>query len=118
MPLPLMMDAFEDGGSCRPGSAASVTTSSRGIQIQERARGGREPRYHHYVFELFALDRELDLPPTAGRAEPLAANEWQRHREGRLRRPFSPRALGAGTLRRATAVSSVTRVGARQHALG
>jgi phosphatidylethanolamine-binding protein (PEBP) family uncharacterized protein len=73
MPLPLMMDAFEDGGSCRPGSAASVTTSSRGIQIQERARGGREPRYHHYVFELFALDRELDLPPTAGRAEPLAA---------------------------------------------
>jgi phosphatidylethanolamine-binding protein (PEBP) family uncharacterized protein len=72
MPLPLM-DAFEDGGSCRPGSAASVTTSSRGIQIQERARGGREPRYHHYVFELFALDRELDLPPTAGRAEPLAA---------------------------------------------
>jgi hypothetical protein len=46
---------------------------SRGIQIQERARGGREPRYHHYVFELFALDRELDLPPTAGRAEPLAA---------------------------------------------
>ena len=66
-------DALEDGGSCRPGSAASVTTSSRGIQIQERARGGREPRYHHYAFELFALDRELDLPPTAGRAELLAA---------------------------------------------
>lgn len=31
------------------------------------------PRYHHYVFELFALDRELDLPATAGRAELLRA---------------------------------------------
>jgi phosphatidylethanolamine-binding protein (PEBP) family uncharacterized protein len=32
-------------------------------------------RYHHYVFELFALDRELDLPRTAGRAELLRAME-------------------------------------------
>jgi hypothetical protein len=31
------------------------------------------PRYHHYVFELYALDATLDLPPTAGRAELLEA---------------------------------------------
>jgi Raf kinase inhibitor-like YbhB/YbcL family protein len=31
------------------------------------------PRYHHYVFEFYALDAKLDLPPTATRAELLAA---------------------------------------------
>jgi Raf kinase inhibitor-like YbhB/YbcL family protein len=31
------------------------------------------PRYHHYVFELYALDAKLKLEPTAGRAELLAA---------------------------------------------
>ena len=33
------------------------------------------PRYHHYVFELYALNANLDLPETAGRAELLAAME-------------------------------------------
>jgi Raf kinase inhibitor-like YbhB/YbcL family protein len=33
------------------------------------------PRYHHYVFELYALNAMLDLPETAGRAELLAAME-------------------------------------------
>jgi Raf kinase inhibitor-like YbhB/YbcL family protein len=33
------------------------------------------PRYHHYVFELYALNANLDLPATAGRAELLAAME-------------------------------------------
>ncbi len=33
------------------------------------------PRYHHYVFELYALNANLDLPNTAGRAELLAAME-------------------------------------------
>jgi Raf kinase inhibitor-like YbhB/YbcL family protein len=33
------------------------------------------PRYHHYVFELYALNANLDLPPTAGRAELLKAME-------------------------------------------
>ncbi len=33
------------------------------------------PRYHHYVFELYALSANLDLPNTAGRAELLAAME-------------------------------------------
>lgn len=32
-------------------------------------------RYHHYVFELYALNSTLDLPPTAGRPELLAAME-------------------------------------------
>lgn len=31
------------------------------------------PRYHHYVFELYALNDTLDLPETAGRAELLEA---------------------------------------------
>ena len=30
-------------------------------------------RYHHYVFELYALNANLDLPPTAGRPELVAA---------------------------------------------
>jgi hypothetical protein len=30
-------------------------------------------RYHHYVFELYALSTTLDLPPTASRQELLAA---------------------------------------------
>jgi Raf kinase inhibitor-like YbhB/YbcL family protein len=30
-------------------------------------------RFHHYVFELYALDSLLDLPAAAGRAELLAA---------------------------------------------
>jgi phosphatidylethanolamine-binding protein (PEBP) family uncharacterized protein len=30
-------------------------------------------RYHHYVFEFYALDAKLDLPPTATRAELVAA---------------------------------------------
>ena len=31
------------------------------------------PRYHHYVFEFYALNAKLDLPATASRAEVLAA---------------------------------------------
>jgi hypothetical protein len=31
------------------------------------------PRYHHYVFEFYALNARLDLPPTASRDELLAA---------------------------------------------
>lgn len=31
------------------------------------------PRYHHYVFEFYALDAQLDLPASATRAELLAA---------------------------------------------
>jgi Raf kinase inhibitor-like YbhB/YbcL family protein len=31
------------------------------------------PRYHHYIFELYALNAKLDLPETASRDELLAA---------------------------------------------
>jgi Raf kinase inhibitor-like YbhB/YbcL family protein len=31
------------------------------------------PRYHHYVFELYALNATLDLPPTASRDDLLKA---------------------------------------------
>ncbi len=31
------------------------------------------PRYHHYVFEFYALSAKLDLPPTASRPELLEA---------------------------------------------
>jgi Raf kinase inhibitor-like YbhB/YbcL family protein len=31
------------------------------------------PRYHHYVFEFYALNAKLDLPPTASRPELLEA---------------------------------------------
>ena len=34
-----------------------------------------EPRYNHYVFELYALDEHLDLPASASRPELLAAME-------------------------------------------
>jgi Raf kinase inhibitor-like YbhB/YbcL family protein len=49
------------------------------------------PRYHHYVFELFALDRRLDLPPTAGRRELLQSMDGNILAKaayvGRFRRP-------------------------------
>jgi hypothetical protein len=35
------------------------------------------PRYHHYVFEFYALSKKLDLPPTASRDELLAAMNVQ-----------------------------------------
>jgi Raf kinase inhibitor-like YbhB/YbcL family protein len=31
------------------------------------------PRYHHYIFELYALNSKLDLPETANRADLMAA---------------------------------------------
>ncbi len=37
--------------------------------------GARGPDYHHYVFELFALDTRLPLGPDASRADVLAAME-------------------------------------------
>jgi Raf kinase inhibitor-like YbhB/YbcL family protein len=33
------------------------------------------PRYHHYIFELYALSAMLDLPPTASRDQLLKAME-------------------------------------------
>lgn len=53
------------------------------------------PRYHHYVFELYALNAKLDLPPTASRAELLAAMKGKTLAKaayvGRYRSPPSTR---------------------------
>jgi Raf kinase inhibitor-like YbhB/YbcL family protein len=48
------------------------------MQTQRGYRGPGAPpgpRYHHYVFELFALNDELELPATASREEIFAALE-------------------------------------------
>lgn len=62
-------------GGIPEGSLPEGSVQGRGI-----GRGGyfgpgapAGPRYHHYVFELYALDSNLDLPTTAGRDELLAA---------------------------------------------
>ncbi len=56
--------------------------------------------YHHYIFELYALNSKLDLPPTASRAELLAAMNGKivakaayvgRYRSARSTRPARTR---------------------------
>jgi Raf kinase inhibitor-like YbhB/YbcL family protein len=56
-----------------PGAIVGRNVENRNAYLGPGAPPG--PRYHHYVFELFALDSELDLPPSAGRAELLRAME-------------------------------------------
>ena len=57
-----------------PGGAVSAGASpGRTGLLGPGAPAG--PRYHHYVFELYALNANLDLPPTAGREELLKAME-------------------------------------------
>jgi len=51
----------------------AVQTKSRGGENGYRALGGGAGPYHHYVFELFALDTKLALGPDATRAEFLKA---------------------------------------------
>lgn len=64
-----------------PASAGGISEGSIPDGAVETQRGYRGPgappgpRYHHYVFELFALSGTLNLPPTATRDEILAAME-------------------------------------------
>ena len=60
-------------GGLPPGAVLGRNVENRNAYLGPGAPAG--PRYHHYVFELFALDRELDLPETAGRTELLDAME-------------------------------------------
>ena len=46
--------------------------------------------YHHYTFELFALDTKLDLGPDATRADVLKAIDGHILGKGVPRRPFPP----------------------------
>jgi Raf kinase inhibitor-like YbhB/YbcL family protein len=76
-------------GGLPPGAVLGRNVENRNAYLGPGAPPG--PRYHHYVFELFALDRELDLPPTAGRSELLEAMEGgviaKAAYVGRFRRP-------------------------------
>ena len=58
-------------GSLPPGSVTGNNLRGQANYMGPGAPAG--PRYHHYVFELYALDANLDIPQTATRAELLAA---------------------------------------------
>ena len=60
-------------GSLPAGSVTGKNIAGQNSYFGPGAPPG--PRYHHYVFELYALSANLDLPNTAGRAELLAAME-------------------------------------------
>ena len=57
------------------GDLPDGTRQGRGITGQNAyfGPGPPAPRTHHYVFEIYALNAKLGLPPTATRAEVLAA---------------------------------------------
>jgi len=58
-------------GKLPEGAVAATSTIGKGAYFGPGAPAGE--RYHHYVFELYALNAKLDLPATATRAELLAA---------------------------------------------
>ena len=58
-------------GSLPAGSVQGTNAMRQNSYFGPGAPAG--PRYHHYVFELYALSANLDLPATAGRDELLAA---------------------------------------------
>ena len=60
-------------GSLPAGSVTGRNITGQNAYFGPGAPPG--PRYHHYVFELYALSANLDLPNTAGRPELLAAME-------------------------------------------
>jgi Raf kinase inhibitor-like YbhB/YbcL family protein len=65
-------------GGIPEGSVPTGAVVGRGITGQNAYFGPGAPagpRYHHYVFELYALNANLDLPATAGRDELLKAME-------------------------------------------
>jgi Raf kinase inhibitor-like YbhB/YbcL family protein len=65
-------------GGIPEGSVPAGAVVGRGITGQNQYFGPGAPagpRYHHYVFELYALNANLDLPNTAGREELLKAME-------------------------------------------
>jgi Raf kinase inhibitor-like YbhB/YbcL family protein len=58
-------------GSLPPGSVQGANITGQNAYFGPGAPAG--PRYHHYVFELYALNANLDLPPTSGRDDLLKA---------------------------------------------
>jgi Raf kinase inhibitor-like YbhB/YbcL family protein len=57
------------------GKLPAGAVNGKGIRTNEFMGPGAPPgpRYHHYVFEFYALNAKLDLPPTASRPELLEA---------------------------------------------
>jgi Raf kinase inhibitor-like YbhB/YbcL family protein len=60
-------------GSLPPGSVQGNNLTGQPVYMGPGAPAG--PRYHHYVFELYALNANLELPATATRADLLKAME-------------------------------------------
>jgi Raf kinase inhibitor-like YbhB/YbcL family protein len=58
-------------GSLPPGSVQGNNITNQPNYMGPGAPAG--PRYHHYVFELYALSANLDLPATASRDDLLKA---------------------------------------------
>jgi Raf kinase inhibitor-like YbhB/YbcL family protein len=58
-------------GSLPPGSVQGNNITGQPVYMGPGAPAG--PRFHHYVFELYALNAPLDLPATASRDDLLKA---------------------------------------------
>jgi Raf kinase inhibitor-like YbhB/YbcL family protein len=58
-------------GSLPPGSVQGANITGQNAYFGPGAPAG--PRYHHYVFELYALNANLDLPATASRDDLMKA---------------------------------------------
>jgi hypothetical protein len=70
--IPVGANGIPEGG-LPEGSVQGKNIAGQNAYFGPGAPAG--PRYHHYVFELYALNATLDLPDTAGRPELLAAME-------------------------------------------
>jgi Raf kinase inhibitor-like YbhB/YbcL family protein len=58
-------------GKLPDGAVQGANITGQNVYFGPGAPNG--PRYHHYVFELYALNSNLDLPPTASRDDLLKA---------------------------------------------
>ena len=63
---------FPEGG-LPEGAIVGRNVENKNAYLGPGAPAG--PRYHHYVFELYALDKTLALPATSGRDQLLLAME-------------------------------------------
>jgi Raf kinase inhibitor-like YbhB/YbcL family protein len=70
--IPVSANGWPEG-SLPPGSVQGNNMRGQANYMGPGAPAG--PRYHHYVFELYALNANLDLPPTTSRDELLKAME-------------------------------------------
>ena len=68
--IPASADGIPEG-SLPDGSVQGANITGQNSYFGPGAPAG--PRFHHYVFELYALNETLDLPATSGRPELLEA---------------------------------------------